>query len=336
MQSFNNSFNSNRFFGEIPPEIFMRKEKEKSDLKKVGFYTGVAILGNILAQNAMLVFLQAFNLTDKYLNDGVFSTGLDIIFTVVSLLLPFMLVGRKMNEYSSVERVFYLGGPYRNSLMLPAVVAGVGCCMGANIVTNYISVIFNNFGYEPSDLDFNLPDGAGGFVLSMFRMAIIAGLVEEIAMRGYTLGNLRFYGDKFAIIMSSIVFAVIHGNFTQIPFALISAFGLGYFSVKTGTMWTGVIIHIINNAISVSLYYLTDLIGEQSSLWLQLLIIYGFIGLGIVSLIYFNSKTRDIPLSNGNSILDSSEKTKAYFSSVPMIISIAYFIIISILSITKI
>ncbi len=334
MNSFNNSFNNAWQYDAWLN--FTKKQKEKADLKKVGFYTGVAILLNILVQNVLTVLLAAFDLTDKYLNDGVFAAGFDILFTVLALLVPFALVGRKMNAYSGAERVFYLGAPYRYRDLPSAVLAGVGCCMGANIITNYISAIFNNFGYEPSDLEFNLPDGIGGFLLSLVRMAVVAGIVEEIAMRGYVLGNLRFYGDGFAIAMSSVVFAVIHGNFSQMPFALVSAFGLGYFSVKTGTMWTGVIIHMLNNAISVIFFYVPELVGEEDLLWLQALVIYGLIAVGIFCAVRFSSKTRDIPLNEGRSLLTTGEKLKAYFCSVPMILSLVYFVVISIIGITEI
>ena len=63
--------------------------------------------------------------------------------------------------------------------------------------------------------------------------------------------SLRKYGDGFAIIMSSFVFALMHGNMIQIPFAFIAGIGIGYAVIKTGTMWTGIIIHFINNAIAV-------------------------------------------------------------------------------------
>lgn len=316
-------------------EAFFRRQREKDNLKKVGFYTGLAILGVVIIQNVLVLALPLFGLYDRYFDDGIFASGFDIILSFLGLLLPFVLVGKSMNRYSSVERVFYLGGPYRRSLMLPAVIAGVGCCMGANIITNYISLAFNNFGYEPSNIDFSLPEGPGGFVMSLFRVVIVAGVIEEVVMRGYTLGNLRFYGDKFAIAMSAIVFALIHGNFTQIPFALLSAFGLGYFSVKTGTLWTGVIIHIVNNLISVVFYYTPDLLGEELNVFLQLIIIYGSVIAGIFALAKFNSKTKDIPLQQGGSILEAKEKLNAYFLNVPMAISVLYFIVVSVAGITE-
>lgn len=316
-------------------EIFLKKHREKENLKKVGTYTGLAVLGTIIIQNVIVIGLAFTDLYDKYLNDGIFASGFDILLSFLSLLLPFVLAGKYMNQYSCVERVFYLGGPYRKSMMLPAVIAGVGCCMGANIVTNYIAVIFNNFGYEPSDIDFSLPEGPVGFVVSIFRVAVVAGVVEEVVMRGYTLGNLRFYGDKFAIMMSSIVFALIHGNFTQIPFAMISAIGLGYFSVKTGTLWTGVLIHIVNNFISIIFTYIPESLDENLNVMLQLVIIYGSVIAGIIAFASFSSKTKDIPLQPGGSVLETKEKLKAYFLNGPMILSVLYFVFISVSGITK-
>lgn len=99
------AFGESRFPG-FDHEGFMRKQKEKADLKKVGFYTGMAIIGNIVLQNLLVVVLSLAGLTDKYLNDGVFSAGFDILFTVIALLVPFMIAGRKMQKYSSVQRVF--------------------------------------------------------------------------------------------------------------------------------------------------------------------------------------------------------------------------------------
>lgn len=329
--NYNGWYNAN-----FNPEVFMRKQNESNMLKKVGFYTGLAVIGNIVVQNFFVTLISLTPLKDKYLSDGVFASGFDILLSVLSLLVPFLLVGKKLKVNSGTGRIFYLGAPYRKNLMLPGVVAGIGCCMAANIATSFISTFFHMSGYEASSIEFNFPEGISGFILSFFRIAIVAGIVEEIAMRGYTLGSLRYFGDGFAILASSLVFAVIHGNFDQIPFALLSALGLGYFSVKTGTMWTGVLIHVFNNAISVIFYYLEGIIPENTLLVLQMLVIYGLSAIGVFMLVYFNNKTRDIPLMQGQSILSSKEKFKAYFSNAPMIVAFIYFIIVSLFAITAI
>lgn len=328
MNDFNSSFGSN-CFSQLSYEAFEKKEREKSNLKKLGFYTGMAVLVNIFMQNAVSVLLELMGLSQKYYSDGVFSSGLDIIISVVSMLVPFIVASKKMSRYSCVETAFCVGKPYRTSLMLPAVIGGVGICMGANIISSYMVAVFNSFGYEPAVLDFNMPEGVGGFVLSMFRMAIAAGIIEEFAFRGGVMGNLRYYGDGFAIAMAAVVFAVIHGNFMQIPFALLSALGMGYFSVKTGTIWTGVIIHVINNALSVILSYATDIIGAEKSMVAQSILIYALVGAGIAATVYFCNKTKDIPLSKGGSILSETEKAKVYLLNAPMVISFVYFIVMS-------
>lgn len=330
MNNFDNSF-----FSSMSPELFEKREREKYNLKKLGYYTGIAVLANIILQNMLFVVLELLGLSQKYYNDAVFSSGLDIIATVVSLLLPFVAANKKMSRYSGVKTAFYIGRPYRKSLMLPAIIAGVGLCMGANIISSYMVAVFNSFGYEPAMLDFNMPEGIGGFVLSVFRMAVVAGVVEEFALRGSVMGNLRYYGDGFAIVISSIIFGIIHGNFLQMPFALLAGFVMGYLSVKTGTIWTGIIIHIINNFMSVIFSYLPDVIGETNNNIAQAIVIYGLTGIGIAAITYFNNKTKDIPLNKGGSALDITEKARAYFFNAPLIISLIYFMAMSFLMIAE-
>ena len=88
-------------------------------------------------------------------------------------------------------------------------------------------------------------------------------LVEEFACRGVVLGMLRKYGETFALVASSIVFGVMHGNFDQMPFAIMVGLILGYSYIKTGSIWVSVAVHCANNAISVIFSYLGDILGTN-------------------------------------------------------------------------
>lgn len=70
-------------------------------------------------------------------------------------------------------------------------------------------------------------------------------------MRGVVMQPLRKYGDWFAILTSAFVFALMHGNLVQAPFAFIAGIGLGYAVIASGSLWTGILIHLLNNSISV-------------------------------------------------------------------------------------
>lgn len=306
------------------PEYFMKKELEKKALRKLGIYMGGAILLSILFQNILVLLLQLFSLYDRYYSDAYFSSAVDIIIVVVGMLLPFVIFGGKMKKASGTAQPLMLGKPYKASLMLPAVLAGLGFCMLGNIINSYISAFFSSVNVEFTSPEIPMAEGIGGIILTFFRVAITAAIVEELSFRGFVMGNLRFYGDGFAIAISSVMFALLHGNMVQAPFALMAGFALGYLSVKTGTIWTGVIIHALNNSLSIVVYYLTEHYGQEAILGFYVLLLYGTIVLGTASFAYFALRTRNRPLFNGGSVLSAGEKIKAYFLNLPMLVTVAY------------
>lgn len=327
----NNNFRDFQYFANAVniPEYFIRRDNEKRTLKKLGFYTGAAVLMSVIVQSAIVISLELFGMMDRYYDDAYFSSAADILIVIVGMLLPFLFFGKRMKAASGTQSVPELGAPYKGKLMLPAVVAGVGFCMLGNIINSYISMIFDSFNVELTAPDIPMAEGVSGVILTFFRVAITAAIVEEIALRGYVMGTLRFYGDSFAIAVSSAVFAAMHGNMVQAPFALMAGFALGYFSVKTGTIWTGVIIHAINNSLSIIVYYLSEHFGEEQIALPYTFMIYALIIGGVLCFVYFTNQTKEVTLSKGESVLGTGEKVKTFFLSPTMIITMIYMLYIT-------
>ncbi len=326
----NNGFDSFQYSDAYyDPAFYMKKSVQKRSLRRLGVYTATAILLSILLQNVTVASLELFGLFDRYFSDAYFSSAVDIIIAVFGMLVPFALMGRKMKNASGLHQPLMIDKPHRFSLMPAAVFAGMGFCMAGNIINSYISVFFSSMDVELTSPEIPMADGVSGVILTFFRVAITAGVVEELCFRGFVMGNLRFYGDGFAIATASVVFAILHGNMVQAPFALMAGFALGYLSVKTGTIWTGIIIHVLNNSVSLIIYYLRDYMTDEELTALYVLILYGLILLGAVSFAYFSVRTRKRPLFKGDSLLSTGEKIKAYFINLPMLIVIAYMLYIT-------
>ncbi len=305
-------------------EYFMRKELERKALRKLGVYTGSAILLSILLQNLIVVAMRLFGLYDRYFSDAYFSSAVDILIVVAGMLLPFVVLGGRMKKASGNPQPLMLSVPPCKMHIIPAVIAGLGFCMLGNIINSYITAFFSSVNVEFTSPEIPMAEGVSGIIITFFRLAITAAVVEELSFRGYVMGNLRFFGDGFAIAVSSVVFALLHGNMVQAPFALMAGFALGYFSVKTGTIWTAIIIHLLNNSVSTLVYYLSESYGQEEIIGFYALILYGTIILGAVSFVYFSARTRKRPLSEGGSILTAGEKIKAYFINLPMLMTIGY------------
>jgi membrane protease YdiL (CAAX protease family) len=319
-------YNYNRY---LDPEFFTKKESQRKEIKQLGLYTGLALICQIVLQNIISLLLDFANLSEKYLTDGVFQNSFDVVTVVLSLLVPFYFIGKKMKEVSGTAEAIPLGKPVDGISFILSVVAGVGFCMMANIATSYFTLFFSFFGVELTSPEIAMPGGMSGVISSLIRVVIIAALTEEITLRGYVMGNLRKYGDMFAIVASSLVFALMHGNLVQAPFALIAGFALSYFSIKTGTVWTGIAIHASNNLISTAITYAMDYLPEETVSVIYMFVIYGFMLFGIISMWLLKSRTAHIKLTSDYLGTTTAQKMKAFIFNPAMIIALGYMIYIT-------
>ncbi len=313
----------------LDPEYFTKKEAQRKEIKYMGYYTGFALVCQIVLENALSKLLDVFGLVEKYLSDGVFQNCTDIIIVTIGMLLPFLLIGKKMKAVSGEREPIVLGKPTSPLTFVLAVVAGMGICMMANIVTSYFTIFVSIFGVELYSPEIPMPTGSMGVLTSLMRVVIIAALSEELALRGFVMGNLRKYGDTFAILASSIVFALMHGNLVQAPFALIAGFGLGYLSVKTGTIWTGIAIHAGNNFISTAVSYAMEVLPEETVNVIYVCVLYGFMVFGMIALWLLKSSDKMLPLRKDYLGTPTKEKMKLFFINPAMIPPICYMLYIT-------
>lgn len=116
-----------------------------------------------------------------------------------------------------------------------------------DIVSMVLEYGLNQVGFSARD---NIEAATqGSTMLSMFLYADIAGPIsEEITYRGIVLRGFEKYGKNTAIIVSAIMFGVMHGNLPQGMFAFCIGLVLGYVAMEYSIVWS-VLLHIVNNAI---------------------------------------------------------------------------------------
>jgi membrane protease YdiL (CAAX protease family) len=94
------------------------------------------------------------------------------------------------------------------------------------------------------------------FILTFILVSILPGICEELFFRGFLLrGFRRKYSDWFSIVVVGILFGVFHLDpYRFFPVTLLGIL-FGYIVVKTGSIFTGMIAHITNNTIAISISY---------------------------------------------------------------------------------
>lgn len=146
-------------------------------------------------------------------------------------------------------------------LILPGIAAALLTAFLAELATEYIQVFLGFLHLTATSPDFSLPDSTPAFALYFFEICIMAPLCEEFIFRGVILHNLRQFGNGFAVLVSALLFSMIHGNLLQMPLAFLAGLVLGFFVLKSGSIWLTVLMHIAVNTFSVA----ADLISRQTS-----------------------------------------------------------------------
>lgn len=87
--------------------------------------------------------------------------------------------------------------------------------------------------------------------VTFIRVCLLVPVVEEILIRGCILKSLQSkYGVVFALLFSSVLFAVLHFNFVQTLSALICGLILGLLYIKTDSLFSCILAHSLYNTIS--------------------------------------------------------------------------------------
>ena len=120
-------------------------------------------------------------------------------------------------------------------------------------------------------------------ILNIFVIGILPAVLEEAVFRGCVLRVLRPYGDGFAVVISAILFGLMHGNIRQIPFATLVGLILGWLYVTTNSIFWPMLIHFINNALSVIMEYCAFGMSDQGVSVFYGGIIYGLAAVGAMS-----------------------------------------------------
>lgn len=118
-------------------------------------------------------------------------------------------------------------------------------------VATFFNVLLAFFGYSstsssitPSSYPFWL------FLVNVLVSAVLPSICEETAHRGLLLKGLSGHGQRFALIMSSLLFGLMHMNIDQFFYATLIGILVGYLALICDSIYPAMIIHFMNNFLS--------------------------------------------------------------------------------------
>ena len=145
-------------------------------------------------------------------------------------------------------------------------------------------------------------------------LAILPAVCEELLFRGVIINCLKHKGKVFAVVLSSIMFAVFHFSPVQLIYPICWGLILGIVYLRTQNILFPILMHFINNAFSLTIQYFTNTSGTFKPN--MALVIYTIItfAIWIIAMIYmFKDFIRQNKKNSENS--DSSEDNSKNIST---------------------
>lgn len=195
------------------------------------------ILGSLLIAGIVGALLMKMN------QSGVingFSTAL-IYFIQFALAIGFVVLQRRVRG-AKVNIIHFMSG----KLSAPLILWGFLLMTVTGIV---IEPILNLFPAEYLNSIYKLVSTGGWAILTT---VVLAPIMEETLFRGLIQGSISTkYGPTAGILISALIFGLIHGIPQQVVNAFFIGIILGYIYYRTNSLLTVIILHFLNNGIAL-------------------------------------------------------------------------------------
>lgn len=115
------------------------------------------------------------------------------------------------------------------------------------IIAMGTELVANTMGYTMTEGVQLISAGNGGLGMFLY-VGILAPVTEEILCRGLIQRMLMPFGKRLAILGSAYLFALLHGNIFQTPYAFLVGLILGYVAAEYSISWA-ILLHVLNNLV---------------------------------------------------------------------------------------
>lgn len=120
----------------------------------------------------------------------------------------------------------------------------------------------------------------GWFCLNVLLSAVIPAIMEELIFRGLIFKSLKNKGIWFGVIVSSLMFMIVHLSLGSIVYPIIMGIVFCLIVQKTGSIVYSMIVHFCNNFLVLLIEYLQIVTSKSFfvdiNLWWEILIVIAF------------------------------------------------------------
>ena len=300
----------------------------------------------LIVNAVLLVALSNVTAIFEYLFTQVFASGSDItdaIFRIIDCVVYFasftlpILVFSYMQKQGESEIYTPRPKPVNRFSGLECA-AAIGLSLGVILFSSYVNYFVVNSFSSYSDFTSETfwaveLDKPYQIVIYAINIAVVPAVCEELLFRGTICKALMPYGRGTAIVISALLFSLMHTNIEQTIYTFVAGVLLAWIYVKTDSIIYPMLLHFINNATSVLSTVAYEKLSEDTAIIVSYTVEEIIFALSVLSALYLvlkHKKARKKAVEEATTDEDETvlplgtgEKVGGFFS-VGMIIYIAY------------
>ena len=223
-------------------------------LRLLAFVAWVAVV--LLAAQYLVAMLLNLALPTetllKPITNMIYGAVVYLLAFLVIVFVPWKLIKMKTTR----DELGVRGLPTWTDILLAPVGLIVAMLLGG-IILMIIKCIFPAINLEQEqELGFNNLFGKAELIEGFIALVVVAPIAEELIFRGWLYGKMRARAPMWpALILCSLLFGFMHGqvNVGVVTFAMSVVMCL--IRELTGTIWSGVLLHMIKNGVAFYLLY---------------------------------------------------------------------------------
>ena len=244
----------------IATREYQERMIERKESSKKGLVVGMAVIILILLQVVTALGVELIApVVAKHITKISVENNTLILMCVsfaISIYIPYLLLRMYLPKEDKINKEEKSSQEYKDAKK-KSILKCIKYIVLSIPVMSMIQMICS-FAIEKFGISSDVMNSSGLFnysgklatILLFIQIAILPAIFEELFIRKGVYGILKARGAVFATVVSALVFATIHLNFTQFIFAFLVGILFAMVREKTGKLYPTMILHFINNAVA--------------------------------------------------------------------------------------
>ena len=207
-----------------------------------------------------LVLINLMHLDQASMSTNALQTLYSALVYVVSLVITIFVPWKLAKSKTTRDELGLRGLPTWTDILL-APVGFIVFMIVAVILVAILQSIFPGVNWnESQDVGFSNLISSSDFVLAFISLVVVAPVAEELIFRGWLYGKLRAKIPAIpAMLVVSILFGIVHGQWNVGVTVFVMSIAMCTLREITGTIWGGILIHILKNGIAFYFLYVNPM-----------------------------------------------------------------------------